>query len=284
MPWLVSTRRSRNPDSQQGSRTWLWNDRENTSCSCAYHIFFVLMLVAVLNVPTVHGQSVKMIDVRLMLLAHPLFQRFSPESKRFSGTLSEFIQGGEKGVQDFEKSIADMERALENLLQTWPNRWQQCRNAADRRNLERAFLDERKLLEDRIALGKARLMNARQVPGRPGLTLGNSILSQVLTLEADLKKATQIVQKNFGGPVVDISHLQPSPWVQPDLLLLAGNRNFSWAQSGHNVVAQDLAWIHEAKALLLKLDLTFSPIPLGAADGREEAVQAVRAITLEGER
>lgn len=240
---------------------------------------FPLLFLFVVFPVVIFAQPMVMIDSRLMLLAHPLFRSFNPATQRFDGTSSEPSFAGKTGLGEIENSIKVLNDQRTSLIKEFGlilSRTAKGEKAA----VEKQFIEKRQLLEKQIDEVKRRLESAKQVPEKPGLTDGRSILPQVKKISGDLIAASwKIREKYRAETVIDISGLMPPGRLPVDDLLLIKNLHFNmWRDS--QVVPPDLMkWVQNAKFFWGNHKHGFLPFLAGASDGRLDAVQAIQQIS-----
>ncbi|MFZ2960612.1 MAG: hypothetical protein WA705_27345 [Candidatus Ozemobacteraceae bacterium] len=250
---------------------------ERTFFTCFPRRFFWLcgpavLICCCLGGNTVNAQTVKTLDIRWLLLAHPTFQKFSPVFMRFSGTPSEPVLNGEAGLKSLTKEAAAIQKERKGLENRLSAKLREINTEAERKKIEESFLNEQATLNDRAALVERRVRETQEVPGRPGLTTSISIVPEVETLANSVRQVILRMQNGFPGIIADVSDLMPSPDVLPDTRILFENRHFGfWRTSGDNT-PQDLEWVRQAREYVARESGEFLPFPYGAIDGRQEAM------------
>ncbi len=223
-----------------------------------------------------------MVDTRLMLLAHPLFGNFNTTTGRFTGTSSEFVQGGQAGV---DALVAEIKKLNEWLLNSPKNLLEKLHQVPlpERMAAERAFMAEKREIENRLAMLQIRSYNARLVPGRPGVTPDSSILPQINEINSDIRKVIQQLKEKYETRVViDGGELLPIVKSSPakNELLTQNLHRKLWKgqQPGENEsFAEWLELADQYWAARLGLDAVV--IPVGAKDVRLEAIKLIEERT-----
>jgi hypothetical protein len=239
---------------------------------------FIIMLLAV---STAAAQPL-MIDSRLMLLAHPLFERFDTETGRFRGTASEYVAGGQEGV---DKLIAEIKQLNAWLLNSPKNLQEKLGQVPlpERIAAEREFLAEKREIESRVASLQMRIYNARLVPGRPGVTPEASTLPQINEISSDIRVVLkQLKEKYKTDVVIDSAELLPIIRLQPARSQLLLQNLHSKMFKGQELAENEdfLAWLAEADNYWAERHgLDANVIPVGARDVRLEAIKLVEERT-----
>ncbi|HNW36479.1 MAG TPA: hypothetical protein PKM25_16195 [Candidatus Ozemobacteraceae bacterium] len=244
--------------------------------------FFLLALAAGLHLsaaPAVWGQQVKFIDIRLMLLAHPLFRQFSADTGRFADTSSEPVFDGEEGIRRVEAELAVVKQKYAALPATWANRFAAKLSGAERKSVEEGFMSEQRSLQDRAKMLEDRLIQLRGVHGRPGLTSNMSMAGQAKTIADDIRKAVVALRSNFGGVIMDISQLMPDAAPNPDTKVVFSNQHFQLWRAPFNPGQATLEWLDNVKLFLSTSHQPFLPVVYGGTDGRAEAVRLIEQTT-----
>lgn len=231
--------------------------------------------------PIVRAEPI-MVDTRLMLLAHPLFAKFDPETARFRGTSSEFVGGGQEGVEGL---IAEIRRLDAWLLASPKHLQEKLKKVAvpDRAAAERAFLLEKREAEAKLAMLQIRAYNARLVPGRPGVTPEASTMPQINEIAADIRAVLrQLKETHKTDVIIDTAELLPivaKPRATPPTLA-ANLHSRLWKDPGIASSSEFSAWLVEADNWWAgKLGLDASVIPVGASDARLEAIKLIEERT-----
>ncbi|MBF0544396.1 MAG: hypothetical protein HQM08_08180 [Candidatus Riflebacteria bacterium] len=225
------------------------------------------------------AQSVLVIDSRLMILAHPLTQKFDPETHRFKGTSSEPVTGGASGVAELKEEMGEIRIKLSGLVADYSKKFEKA-NSSDKLLLEKKFFAEKSFFENRLKMLDERSSEAIGVPGSPGMTPYSSIIPQVLKISQDIKTVLQeLSRKNSMIPVLDISSLiplLPEDLPAPKQDLLSQNLHFLlWSRKSPQKETV-LPWIQEAGNYWTKREFNrFSPVPFGGKDLRKEAAKLI---------
>ncbi|HNX74145.1 MAG TPA: hypothetical protein PLM07_02545 [Candidatus Rifleibacterium sp.] len=242
--------------------------------------FFIIFFFSILLLPT--AAETILVDTRLMLLAHPLFEKFDPVTGRFKGTSSEFIQGGQDGV---DALIAEIKKINTWLLNSPKHLQEKLRLVAlpDRMTAERAFLNEKRQAENRLATLQVRVYNARLVPGRPGVTHEASIIAQINEIGSDLRAVLKQLKERYDAKVIiDGAELLPIVKVQTSRsALLTQNLHRKIFKNEKSVNDKDFAaWLEEADNYWAgRLGLDARVVPVGARDVRLEAIKLMEERT-----
>ncbi len=241
-------------------------------------LLFAAVLIAL---PALHAGPI-MVDTRLMLLAHPLFTKFDPQTARFRGTSSEFVEGGQEGV---DQLVAEIRRLDAWLLDSPRHLREKLKNVPvpDRAAAERAFLTGKREVEAQLAMLQIRAYNARLVPGRPGVTPEASTMPQINEISADIRAVLrQLKDIHKTDVIIDTADLLP-------IVARPGATPASLAANLHSRIRKDPAiassaefalWLEEADNWwAAKLGLDADVIPVGAEDVRLEAVKLIEERT-----
>ena len=242
--------------------------------------FFIIFLFSVLLLPAT-AETI-LVDTRLMLLAHPLFEKFDPVTGRFRGTSSEFIQGGQAGV---DALVAEIKKINAWLLNS-PKHLQEKLGLVplpDRMAAERAFLNEKREAENRLATLQVRAYNARLVPGRPGVTHEASIIAQINEISSDLRAVLKQLKERYDARVIiDGAELLPIVTAQTAKNeLLTRNLHRKLFKNEKTANDEDIAaWFEEADNYWAgRLGFDAAIVPVGARDVRLEAVKLMEERT-----
>ncbi|MBI3038794.1 hypothetical protein HYY75_07075 [bacterium] len=233
------------------------------------------LFVFFLTIVTSFGQESIFVDTRLMLLSHPIVRSFDSQTRRFAGTSSEFVLGGEKGVFEVENEIKSIETKILSLTEVYKPLFSRA-TSLNRKSLESKFLQEKRSLESRLATLRKRIDPNMGVPERPGLTSGLAIIPQVNSIASDLRAVINRLKLKYQPPVIlDIASLLPACIFPVDKVVLSKNRHFeAWRQNFSNREGL-FQWLNEAKTYWVNSGTGISPIPFGAQDVRLEAIQMI---------
>ncbi|GAB1352492.1 hypothetical protein MASR1M12_12230 [Erysipelotrichia bacterium] len=241
----------------------------------------LIFMAGVIALPVVQAEPI-MVDTRLMLLAHPLFTQFDPQTARFRGTSSEFVEGGQEGV---DQLVAEIRRLDAWLLASPKHLQEKLKNVPvpDRAAAERAFLAEKREVESRLAMLQIRAYNARLVPGRPGVTPEASTMPQINEIAADIRAVLrQLKETHKTDVIIDSAELLPivaKPKATPPALS-ANLHARLWKDPAIASSPEFAAWLDAADSWWAgKLGLDASVIPVGARDVRLEAVKLIEERT-----
>jgi len=229
--------------------------------------------------PAAWGQQVKFVDIRLMLLAHPLFRQFSADTGRFTNTPSEPVYDGEDGIKRVEAEFADVKLKYAALPGTWANRFAAKLSRAERKNVEEAFIAEQRSLQDKAKMLEDRLIQLRGVHGRPGLTSNMSMAGQARKIADDIRKAVVALRSDFKGIIMDISQLMPDAAPVSDTRVVFSNLHFQLWRAPFNPDQPAIEWLHNVKKFLTVSHQPFLPVVYGGSDGRTEAIRLIEQIT-----
>ncbi|RCK80241.1 MAG: hypothetical protein OZSIB_3423 [Candidatus Ozemobacter sibiricus] len=204
--------------------------------------------------------------------------RFSGTTHRFAGTPSEPIFTGEAGIEALEaerRSLETQQKSLSQELREALARASKAEHAA----IEARYLERGNALRRALQELEARLVAVRGVPGRPGLTTDLVIVPQVEQILQDLRTVIQRMASRHAGPIFDISGFLLPPDAAFDTRILLEGRNYRWWADGSDPEAGDLAFMEQARLYLAFQNLGWSPIPVGAVDGREESLEILEQVT-----
>lgn len=221
----------------------------------------------------VQAQSAIMVDTRLMVMAHPMTNRFDPSTRRFKDSSSEPLAEGET-KQSLESMIGSLERQLAELQTKFGGELKQA-SRLQRPLLEKAYLERRRELETRLKEQKERKFCVEEVPLHPGMTSYDAIQPQVQTISNDLQMAVRRLREKYqAAAVVDISSLLPLFPPQGNPEILRQNCHFyfwrnSFPKNGN--ISQE--WMLQAKRYWAHRDSQSTPVPYGASDVRFEGAQ-----------
>lgn len=238
-------------------------------------LFFCFILASAMAEPI-------MVDTRLMLIAHPLFDKFDTTTARFKGTSSEFTQGGQAGVDDL---VAEIKKLNEWLLNSPKNLLEKLRQVPlpERMSAERAFMAEKREVESRVAMLQVRAYNARLVPGRPGVTPDASIFPQINEIGSDIRKVIQQLKEKYETRVViDSAELLPIVKGSPakSELLTANLHRKLWKGNRPGENENFAEWLELADQYwAARFGLDAMVIPVGARDVRLEAIKLIEERT-----
>ena len=222
------------------------------------------------------AEPVVFVDTRLMLLAHPLVQRFDPVARRFADTSSEPVSAGLAGLRNLESQRADLQRELDGLTPDYARRLNGA-GPAERKRLEQELLRRQQEMRSRIETLGRRMVEAKGVPEQPGLTTGRSILPQVQEIADSLRQSLMQIQTRRKAVVIlDIAPLLPGNLLRIDTQNLFSNRHFGFWRGGVSPTAENLEWIRNARSFLLREGISLPPIVAGAGDARLEAAQLMQ--------
>lgn len=240
-------------------------------------IFLLLLIVHSLSA----AQPI-FVDTRLLLLAHPLFADFDCESGRFKNTSSEFVAGGQEGV---DKLLGEIQKLNQWLLSSPKILQKKLRQVAlpDRMAAERAFLAEKRGIEQKLSVMQMRAYMARLVPGRPGITPSSSIYPQINQLTSDIRIILGILKNKYKTKVV-IDSAELLPIAKSNLtqspLLIQNLHTKIW--KGQKLAREENleSWLEEANLYWARrLGLNADIIPVGAKDVRLEAIKLMEEQT-----
>lgn len=244
---------------------------------------FVLpgLLLGLLATFAVWAEPVVFVDSRLMVLAHPITQRFDPVARRFFDTSSEHVLGGMEGMQGLEGERTDLQRQLDGLTPEYARRMSGT-GTSERKRLEKELLQKRREIQSRIEMLQKRKEEARSVPEQPGMTSGRSILPQVQEIVDAIRQALQQIQiQRKASVVIDIAPLLPGAVLNIDTAMLFTNRHFGFWRGTAAPTGENLEWIRNARSFLFQEGKTLPPVVYGAGDARIDALNLVQQL---GER
>ena len=231
-------------------------------------IFFMVLPSEVFSAAR---ENVIVVDSRAMLLAHPLFQRFNPESGRFNGTRSEPVLG--EAERNFIK--ADLESnllAFARFKKEWSDKLGKL-NGRDRIRMENRFLKEKAQFSQRIGEIRQRYWATASIPGVYGATEPASVITQVYQISKDIRNSLQNLKKRYNAQlVIDVASLLPARALPCKIDLVQANL-LHYVNSGHAPTQQTLEWIKEARNYWFNNGNIFNPVIIGGDDKRQEAVE-----------
>ena len=236
------------------------------------------LLVLALAFPwPVLGQTAIVVDTRLMLLAHPTVHQFDPAARKFRETSSEPVADGEAGVEELKREIARLRRQVGKSLEELSARSSRT-SGKELSRLEKAFLEKRKALENKISRLETRLNEVTGVPGQIGQTGYSAIVPQVNAVSRELRAVLlDLAKARKAETVIDISSLAPlTPGELPPCDFNVVSRNLHAALFFKRPFdrAQLKSWLQEAKNYWPVRDFRWvDPVPFGAVDLRNEAAQ-----------
>lgn len=216
------------------------------------------------------------VDTRLLLLVHPLFADFDSATGRFKNTSSEYVSGGQQGVDDLLAEIQKQKQWLLNSPKALQERLREV-PLPDRLAAERAFLAEKRAVEQRVAVMQMRAYMARLVPGRPGVTPDSSIYPQINQITSDIRAVLEKIKDKHGtSQVIDVAELLPVvSFADMEPVLLGRNLHTRLWNGEKTAPDEDFAaWLAEADEYwAARLGMNADIIPLGATDVRLEAIK-----------
>jgi len=214
-----------------------------------------------------------MVDTRLMVMAHPLTNTFDPATRRFQNSSSEPLREGET-KQHIDSQIASLGCQLTDLQKAFTQELAQA-VPARRPALEKTYLEQRRMLEARLAEQKERRYAVEEVPLHPGMTPYDAIQPQIQTISTDLQAAVRRLRDKYQATaVIDISGLLPLYPPQGASDIIRQNCHFYfWRNSFPKNGNGSLEWMLQAKRYWAHRDSQLTPVPYGARDVRFEGAQ-----------
>ena len=237
------------------------------------------LLIAVFLIISVSGfaqtgrskSKVIFVDTRTMLLAHPLFQKFDVNTRRFAGTRSEPVPG-EAGRKMLSAELKSYKRALEKFENNWADKLSRA-SGNMRVRLEKQYLSNKARFEKKISEIRQRYWATASIPGLPGQTEPASVVTQVNQISKDIRDSlVKLKNKTGADTVIDISSLMPDKEIDYKIELVQANY-LSYLKSGRMKPAEIVEWVIEAREYWLKNGKIYSPVISGALDKRVEAVE-----------
>ncbi|MBF0546826.1 MAG: hypothetical protein HQM08_20465 [Candidatus Riflebacteria bacterium] len=228
------------------------------------------------------GNKAIFIDSRLLLLVHPLLKQFDWGTHRFLDTPSEPISGGEPAFQELNMAIKKMSNELTILSKKYSVLISNSKSSAEKNSLSKKFFNEKNELENKIETAKKRInLDAREVPGRLGLTTIYSIFPQVTEVSNNIRAVYKKLKEIYPNILIlDISGLLPAFPPRIENSVLFKNCHFSfWNKPTSNKDLQAYKWLANAKEYWLQNTDFINPIPFGAEDARFKAVEIMNSIT-----
>jgi len=206
-----------------------------------------------------------------MLLAHPLFSSFNPETRRFNGTRSEPVQG-EESRNLIAADLKSNQMALAKYTEDWSERLKGA-SGKQRQALEAQYLRGKKRHEVRIGEVRQRYWAVMSIPGVPGLTEPASIITQTNQIALDIRDSILKLKKRTSASlVIDISSLMPSGPVPYRIELVQANL-LAYLPTQPKYGPELLEWIREARNYWMNHGNLYNPFIIGTEDQRVEAVE-----------
>jgi len=236
-------------------------------------VMLIAFLPAITTAQTRNGQRNRIIvvDTRPMLLAHPMFANFDPETRRFKGTRSEPISG-EEDRNLIHADLLNQQAALDKYNADWSTRLRAA-VGKQRQSLETQYLRGKKRHEDKIAEIRQRFWAVAAIPGVPGRTEPASIITQTNQIARDIRDSILKLQRRTGATlVIDISSLMPVAPVPYRLEIVQANR-LAYLPAQPNYGPELLEWISEARNYWMNHGNLYNPFIIGTEDQRVEAVE-----------
>jgi hypothetical protein len=239
----------------------------------------VVLLLLCLPVVLSAGSPV-MLDTRLLVLAHPLFEQFDYGTNRFRNTPSEYVDGGQRGLDELVAEIQSLDNWLSQAPKILRERLKDV-PLPDRMLIERNFLSEKRQKEKLAADKKMRAYMARMIPGQPGATPASSIYPQINQIMADVRAVVKLVRERHKAelvidaadflPVIDFRGLRSE-------LLLKNLHSKIW--QGQKPDEKMLEWLREANDFWAgELGMDAQIFPVGVTDARLEAIKLLEERT-----
>lgn len=238
-----------------------------------FAIILVICLSGNLAAQTSKSQRNKIIviDTRTMLLAHPLFSSFDPDTRRFKGTRSEPV-AGEENRNLLKADLESNQMALGKYNEEWSTKLKSA-TGKQRQLLEVQYLQGRKRYEDRISEVRQRYWAVSSIPGVPGQTEPASIVTQTNRIARDIRDSIlRLREKTGAGLVIDISSLMPTGPVPYQIDKLQINRLCN-QDTPQKLDAELLEWVKEARNYWMNHGNVYRPFIIGTEDLRVEAVE-----------
>lgn len=219
----------------------------------------------------IQHNKIIVVDTRTMLLAHPLFSSFDPQTRRFKGTRSEPISGEES--RNFIKAdLESNQQALAKYNEDWSQKLKSA-TGKQRQKLESQYIQGRRRYENRVSESRQRYWAVMSIPGVPGFTEPASIITQTNKIAEDIRNSIlQLRKKTGAGLVIDISSMMPSSPVPYKIEILQINR-LENLDSPQKIDARLLEWVKEARNYWMNHGNVFRPFIIGTEDMRVEAVE-----------
>lgn len=236
-------------------------------------VILALSMTTVLAAQTKISQRNKIIviDTRPMLLAHPMFSNFDPDTRRFKGTRSEPV-GGEEERKVIRADLENQQMALVKYSEDWSERLKNA-TGKQRQALETQYLRGKKRLEAKTGEIRQRYWATSSIPGVPGFTEPASILTQTNQIARDIRDSLVKLQKRTGaGLVIDISSLMPTGPVPYKLEIVQANR-LAYLPKQPQYGPELLEWVRETRNYWMNHGNLYNPFIIGTEDQRLEAVE-----------
>lgn len=245
---------------------------KNTS---AVLILFLLFASLAVQPLLASGLNCIMIDSRLLLMAHPVFNSFDSNINRFRGTSSEPIAGDLPGV---EAVIEQTKKLQDELLKSSNALREKLKSVplTERITAEREFLAQKRDLEAKLEAMKMRVYMARLVPIKIGMTPDSSIYTQINAITDSMRQVIRILKQKYKtNVVVDVTDLLPfAPVKEPSALLTTNKHKQALDKNDTEITPELMEWYLEADEYwAAKLGVDSEVIPFGAIDARLEAVK-----------
>lgn len=216
-----------------------------------------------------------MVDSRLLIMAHPLFDKFDSKTNRFLGTSSEPILGELAGIEAVVEQIKELQnqllkssKALREKLQNVP--------LTERLAVEREFLAQKKDMEAKLEAMKMRVYMARLVPIKMGMTPDSSIYTQINVITEDLRKVIKALKQKYNtNMVLDTTDLLPFvPFKKPSSLLMSNMHKEAMEKKDTKINEELMEWYLEADEYwAARFGVDSQVVPYGAVDARLEAIK-----------
>ena len=219
------------------------------------------------------------IDTRLLVISHPLFAKFDPESRRFRDTSGDPSLVKTIGFEGLDKAISDSEVSLAALPKKWDSILKKAK-PPEKKKLEGDFLRERKALEKELEVLRGQKNEIKVIPGYPTFSERQSLLKQVCEISRAIQKTAQKLIDRYSAPhLIDAAGLMTNEIADLNTRILYDKISIEiWRKKGAPVKKPPLfTWIGEAKKYWSLNDELFTPIPFGAKDCRFEAVNLMEA-------
>jgi hypothetical protein len=183
--------------------------------------FAVLLFLGAGNAALAKGDSILVIDSRLLLAAHPLMKQFDMNTRRFRDTFSDPTLVRQHGREGLEREIERAQKELKRLQSEFKTSTRGKTGKA-LQELEAAFLPRQKQQEayiNRLAFQRSSIID---IPGYQAFSLPMMILPEVIRLAEDIRLTlVEVKARHQADIVLDVAALLPAQRLPVDLDLLS---------------------------------------------------------------
>ncbi|MBF0544235.1 MAG: hypothetical protein HQM08_07375 [Candidatus Riflebacteria bacterium] len=251
-------------------------------------LFLFIALLLMLQVPSaVHTQTkYGFVDYRMLLLAHPVMQRFDPETRRFADSPSAFVLNKdatraslEQKLKKLTNQMKDLDEEIKPFLKN---------NKKVTKKYEK-YWSKRKALQEEFDLTKLSLSQLK-IDGNynEGRTSISSLVPVIELLNSSITEALNALKKKYElSAILDISSFV-KPQSNTDELTLINSEVPSYENlqrkiwNSEKITRNQLAdWMKKIDPTIVRYapDYPFLPIRAGAVDLVIEATNLIRSKT-----